>query len=111
MKFYLPNSVFIVGTIICFLEAFAAPKGSHPGPVLAFGMGVVLLRRAIIATPQPTPVIVSACFLIAIVVLGDHGLLDVDANFYLLSAPTVVAFVCYGFWEKIEKLWKRENLD
>src|SRR5690349_17665307 len=37
-------------------------------------MGILLVRRAIIVTPQPSVVIVAGCVLTALVVAGDHGL-------------------------------------
>jgi hypothetical protein len=100
-----PHSwVLGIGTLICFAEVFYAPTDSDPGPWVAAVLGILLLRRAIIATPQPTVVILSGCFLTAFVVLANHGLLNISKPVGI--GLMLVGFVGFGFWERIEKLWK-----
>jgi hypothetical protein len=100
----LPNSLLIVGAIICFAEIVRAPRNSDPGPWAAAVLGVLLLRRAIITKTQPWVVIVSGLLLAALMLAGDHGLLNINNPGWIVLMLT--AFACYGFWERIEKLWK-----
>jgi hypothetical protein len=104
MNVRLSNSILIVGTIMCFAELAYAPKDSDPGPWLTVVLGILLLRRAIITIPQPAVVILSGCFLAVVVVAGNHGLLNINKPVWI--GLLLVAFTCYGFWERIEKLWK-----
>ncbi len=104
MKIRAQNVVLGFGALLCFLEIFLAPKGSDPGPTLAAVMGILLVRRAIIVTPQPTVVIVAGCVLAALVVTGDHGLVNINDSIWI--ALILVAGVCYALWERIEKLWQ-----
>src|SRR5713226_5181167 len=57
VKIRLHSWVLGIGTLICFAEVVYAPQESDPGPWLTAVLGLLLLRRAIIATPQPTVVI------------------------------------------------------
>jgi hypothetical protein len=93
-----------VGTLICFAEVAYAPKDSDPGPWVTAVLGLLLLRRAIIATPQPAVVIFSGCFLTALMVAGNHGLLNINKPAWI--GLMLVGFAGFGFWERIEKLWK-----
>jgi hypothetical protein len=104
MKLRLPNSLLIIAMVISFAEVPYAPRDSAPGPWLTAGMGVILLRRAIIPTPQPSPVILWGCVLTALVVAGDHNLLNVNKSVWI--GLILVAGVVYAFWERFEKLWK-----
>lgn len=90
--------------LISLGDGFVAPKDSDPGRWAAAILGIVLLRRAIIVGPQPSPVILSGCILAAILVAGNHGLLNV--NKFVWLAAIVVAGIAYAFWEKIENVWK-----
>lgn len=102
----IPAQSFVLGfaALLCFLEIFLAPKGSNPGPMLAAVMGILLVRRAIIVTPQSPVVISAGCVLAGVAVAGDHCLVNTNKPIWI--ALTVIAFVCYGFWERIEKLWR-----
>lgn len=66
-------------------------------------MGILLVRRAIIITTQSTVVIVSGCALAAVAIAGDRGFVNINRIEWI--ALVVIAFVCYGLWERIEKLW------
>jgi hypothetical protein len=102
----IPAQCFILGfaALLCFLDAFLAPKGAEAGPGLTAVMGILLVRRAIIITPQSAIVIVAGCALAGFVVVANHNLLNVNKPIWI--GLTVIAFVCYGLWERIEKLWK-----
>jgi hypothetical protein len=100
----LHSWVLGIATLICFAEVAYAPKESDPGPWVAAALGLLLLRRTIIATPQPTVVILSGCFLTAFVVAGNHGLLNINKPVGI--GLILLGFAGFGFWEKIEKLWK-----
>jgi hypothetical protein len=104
MKIRAQNVVLGFAALLCFLETVLAPKESDPGPMLAAVMGILLVRRAIIVTPQPAVVIFAGCVLTGIVVAGDHSLVNINKPIWI--ALTVLAFVCYGLWESIEKLWR-----
>jgi hypothetical protein len=104
MKLRTQNVVLGVAALLCFLEIFLAPKGGDPGPTLAVVMGILLVRRAIIVTPQPAAVIAAGCVLTALVVGGDHGLVNINKPIWI--ALILIASVCYALWERIEKLWR-----
>jgi len=104
MKLRAQNFVLGFAAVVCFLESVAAPRGSDPGSVAAAVMGILMLRRAIIVTPQPTVVIVAGCVLTALVVVGDHALVHINNPTWI--AVLLIAAVCYGLWERIVKLWK-----
>jgi hypothetical protein len=45
--------------------------------------------------------IVSGCALAALAIAGDRGIVNINRIEWI--ALTVIAFVCYGLWEHIEK--------
>ena len=100
----IPAQCFVLGlaALLCFLDAFFAPKGGDPGPALTAVMGILLVRRAIIVTPQAVVVIVAGCVLAGVALAGNHGVISVNRPIWI--GLTVVAFVCYGLWERIVKL-------
>jgi hypothetical protein len=100
----IPAQCFILGfaAVLCFLDSLLAPRGGDPGPALTAVMGILLVRRAIIVTPQSAVVIIAGCVLAGVAVLGNHGLVNVNRPIWI--GLTVIAFVCYGLWERIEKL-------
>ena len=100
----LHSWVLGIAALICFAEVAYAPKDGDPGPWAAAVLGLLLLRRAFIATPQPTVVILSGCFLTAFVVAGNHGLLNINKPVGI--GLIFLGFAGFGFWERIEKLWK-----
>jgi hypothetical protein len=102
----IPAQSFVLGfaALVCFLEIVFAPRESDPGPILAVVMGILLVRRAIIVTPQPTVVIVAGCVLAALTVAGDHSLVNINSPIWIVLI--LIAFVCYGLWERIEKLFR-----
>jgi hypothetical protein len=104
VKIRLHSWILGIGTLICFADVAYAPTDSDPGRWVSAVFGLLMLRRAIIATPQPPVVVLSGCFLTAFVVAGNHGLLNINkpAGIGLI----LLGFAGFGFWEKIEKLWK-----
>jgi hypothetical protein len=103
LKVGAQSVVLGIAAVLCFIEAFVAPKESDPGPALTAVMGILLVRRAIIITMQPTVVIVAGCGLAALAIAGDRGFVNINRIEWIVL--TVIAFVCYGLWERIEKLW------
>jgi hypothetical protein len=104
MRFRLPNSLLSVAAVVTFVAVPYAPKDSDPGPWLTAVWGILLLRRAIITVPQPVVVILSGCFLTALTLAGDHGLININRPMWI--GTMLVGFISYGLWERIEKLWK-----
>jgi hypothetical protein len=107
MKIRAQSVVLGFGALLCFLEIVLAPKGSDPGPAVAAVMGLLLVRRAIIITPQPSVVIVAGCVLTALVIAGDHGLVNINKPVWI--AMILIASACYALWERIEKLWRQQK--
>lgn len=103
MKLRFQALLLALGAMVCFVEVFAAPKGSDPGPWAAAILGVVLLRRAIITAPQPHVVIAAGWLLTLLLLAGDHGLLSVNSPAWLVLI--ILAGICYAFWEKLQRLW------
>ncbi len=63
MKLRGQNFVLGFAALVCFVDALVASRESDPGPALTAVMGILLVRRAVIITPQPTVVIVAGCVL------------------------------------------------
>jgi len=103
MKVHLSNAILIAGAGICFADIVYAPRDNDPGPWLTAVLGILLLRRAIVAVPQPAVVILSGCVLTTLVVLGNQGLLNINKPIWI--GLILVAFTAFGFWERIHKLW------
>jgi len=103
MKLRAQNFVLGFAALLCFVDAFVAPRESDPGPPLTAVMGILLVRRAVIITPQPTVVIVAGCVLAGLAVTGNHALVNI--NNWAWIALMLIAGVCYALWERIEKLW------
>jgi hypothetical protein len=102
----LPAQCFVLGfaAVLCFLDSFLAPRGNDPGPALTAVMGILLVRRAVIITPQSAIVIFAGCLLAGLAVAGNHGFININKP--ILIALILIAGVCYALWERIEKLWK-----
>ena len=102
----IPAQSFVLGfaALICFVDAFLAPRGGDPGPALTAVMGILLVRRAIIVTPQSAVVIVAGCVLAGLAVSGDHGFVNINKPIWI--ALILIAGVCYALWERIENLLK-----
>ena len=105
MKLRAQNFVLGFAALSCFLDSFLVPKGDDPGPVVTAVFGILLVRRAIIVTPQPLIVIAAGCAVAVEMLAGNHGLVNINRPAWI--ALGLVAFVCYGWWERLEKLWKK----
>jgi|ERR1700683_1782959 len=103
-RIYVPNTLLTIGALLCFADLVYAPRNSDPGPLVTAVLGILLLRRAITSARQPVAVILSGCILVTLMLTGNHGLLD--GNKLAWIVVMLVAFACFGFWERIEKLWK-----
>jgi len=107
MKLLRMNSLLTLAALVCFSEIVRAPKDSDPGPLLTAAFGLFLIRRAIMAAPQPIVVILCGLYLAAAAVASNHGIVSSRSLTWLLSVAA--AFVCFGFWEKIAGLVRRKE--
>jgi len=103
MKIRAQNAVLGLAAVLCFVDAFVAPKESDPGPALTAVMGILLVRRAIIVTPQSPVVIFAGCVLAGLMVVGNLSFVNLNRPIWM--GLILILFVCYGLWERIEKLW------
>lgn len=101
------SRLFVVAAVISFAEAALAPKGSDPGPWAAAVLGILLLRRAIVAAPQPLVALLSGYVLTLVLLAGDHRVINVNSPVWI--AVIVAAGVAFGFWERLERLWRRHR--
>ena len=98
------NFVLGVAALLCFLDAFIV-KGDDPGPAVTAVLGILLVRRALVISRQPPIVIVAGCALTAIFLAGNHGFVNVNKPVWIALA--LLAFVFFGWWERIVKLCKK----
>lgn len=101
--------VFGAAFVACFVDVilFRQGGGPGPGPWAAAVLGLLLLRRTIVTTPQPDIAVVSGCLLAAVFIAGDHGLLHLGQPLWL--AVIIAAGICFAFAERIEKLWNSRS--
>jgi len=102
VKIRAQNFVLGFAALLCFVDSLVA-KGDDPGPALTAVMGILLVRRAVIVTPQPTVVIVAGCALALLTLTGNHRLVNINTPAWI--ALMLIAGVCYALWERIQKLW------
>ena len=76
MKIRAQNIALGLAAAVCFLDSFLA-KGNDPGPIVTAVLGILLVRRAVVITRQPRIVIIAGCALTALVVGGNHNLVNV----------------------------------
>jgi hypothetical protein len=50
-------------------------------------------------------VIVAGCAMAGLAVLGNHSLVNINKPIWIVLV--LIAAVCYGLWERIEKLWTK----
>jgi len=106
-NFPLRNSLLIVAMLACFATAARMPDGNDPGPLATVVLGILLLRRGAAVRPQPMPVILSGCLITVLTITADRGLVSGDTVLWIILV--LVGFACYGFWERIEKLWRKPD--
>ena len=46
------HRITCLAALLCFINGFLARKGSDPGPALTAVMGILLVRKAVIITPE-----------------------------------------------------------
>lgn len=98
-----------LASLISFLDVFAAPKESDPGPWAAAILGILLLRRALVAVPQPGMVVASGWILTLLFVGESHGVLNLNDVVWIVLV--VISGICFAFWERIEKRWTQRGSD
>jgi hypothetical protein len=103
MRYRAQTVVLSIAALFSFADVFLAPRDRDPGPWAAAVLAILLIRRAIITTHQPTVVILAGCMLTVLLLAGNHGLLNVNEPIWLVLV--VVSGICYAFWERIEKFW------
>jgi hypothetical protein len=104
MKLRAQNFVLGLAAAACFVDSFLVPRGDDPGPILTFVMGILLVRRAVVITPQPTVVIVAGCALTVLALIGNHHLVNVNTPLWI--GLLIISAVCYALWERIQRLWR-----
>jgi len=92
------NYVLGFAALLCFIDSFLVPKGDDPGPAVNAVFGILLVRRALVVTPQSLIVIVAGCAVTAEMLAGNHGLVNINKPVWI--ALGVVAFACYSWWER-----------
>lgn len=103
MKLRTQNVVLGFAAALCFVDSFLIPKGNDPGPVATAVMGILLVRRAMIVTPQPMIVVVAGCALTGLILISNHQLVYVNTPVWI--GLFIISAVCYALWERIQKLW------
>lgn len=107
MNFPFRSFLLNGAAVMCFGDAFLASKDSEPGPWAAGILGILLLRRGIIAVPQPPVVIVSGCVLTGLLLAGNHNLLNVKNPIWI--AFILAAGILFAFWERLEQIIKQRR--
>jgi hypothetical protein len=107
MKIGAQNLALSLAAAACFLDSFLA-KGEDPGPLLTAVFGILLVRRAVVVTRQSPVVIIAGCALTAMIIAGNHGWININKPMWI--ALVLLGFVCFGWWERIQKLWSRPGL-
>ena len=106
MQLRAQNFILGLAALICFVDAFIV-KGDDPGPVLTAVLGILLVRRAVVISPQSPIVLIAGCILTALVLAGNHSVVNINKPLWIVLA--IVGFVFFGLWERIVKLCKKVN--
>lgn len=104
MQIRAQNFVLGLAAVICFVDAFVA-KGEDPGPAPTAVLGILLVRRALVISPQPPIVIVAGCILTALVLAGNHSVVNINKPVWIVLV--LVGFVFFGWWERIVKVYRK----
>jgi hypothetical protein len=104
MKLRAQNFVLGLAALVCFVDAFVA-KGEDPGPALTAVLGILLVRRALVISPQSPLVIIAGCVLTALVLAGNHSVVNINKPLWIVLA--LVGFAFFGWWERIVNLWRK----
>jgi hypothetical protein len=98
------NFVLGLAALVCFIDAFVA-KGDDPGPAITAVLGILLVRRALVISPQSPLVIIAGCVLTALVLAGNHSVVNINKPLWIVLA--LVGFAFFGWWERIVRLWRK----
>jgi len=98
------NFVLGLAALLYFLDAFIT-KGDDPGPALTAVFGILLVRRALVITPQSPIVIIAGCALTALILAGNHGFVNINKPVWIVMV--FVGFALFGWWERIVKLCRK----
>jgi hypothetical protein len=110
--FDLPRALLFLAAVICFaqladvpwhgpLTNVFEPPGMDPDPWTIAIWGLLLVRRALVAKDPPLPVVISGCFVAAVLTTASHSLLKL--NNLIFIPLSLVAAACFLLWERIEK--------
>jgi hypothetical protein len=64
-----------------------------------------MVRRALVISPQSPLVIIAGCVLTALVLAGNHSVMNINRPLWIVLA--LVGFAFFGWWERIVKLWRK----
>jgi hypothetical protein len=109
--------LLVVAAIFCFRELARVPwhgstvdlfdcPGMDPDPWTIAIWGGLLVPRTLSVKDPPAPVVVSGCLVAAFMIAESRGLVKISAAIGLPLA--IAAAICFGLWERTEKLWTRK---
>jgi hypothetical protein len=98
------NFVLGLAALVCFIDAFVA-KGDDPGSAITAVLGILSVRRALVISPQSPLVIIAGCVLTALVLAGNHSVVNINKPLWIVLA--LVGFAFFGWWERIVRLWRK----
>ena len=104
MELRAQNVVLGLAALVCFIDALVV-RGDDPGPAVTAVLGILLVRRALVISPQSPIVIIAGCALTALILAGNHRLVNINKPVWI--ALVLVGFVFFGWWERIVKLYKK----
>ncbi|MGB6197996.1 MAG: hypothetical protein WBF35_00465, partial [Candidatus Acidiferrales bacterium] len=93
-KFRLPRAVLLLAAVICFAELASVPwhgsvinmfepPGRDPDPLTIAIWGLCLLVRVLAAKDPPAPVVISGCFVAAVMIVASHSILKLNPFVYI----------------------------
>jgi|ERR1700722_138429 len=88
------NFVLGLAALVCFVDAFVA-KGDDPGPAITAVLGILLVRRALVISPQSPLVIIAGCGLTALVIAGNHSVVNISNTF--VQYPSLCGDIACSF--------------
>ncbi len=112
IRLQMPNVLLIPPAIICFLEGAREPLrqiftvSGDPLPLEIAFLGSLLVGRSLWSKRLPVPVVVSGYVLTAVSVGMDRGVI---ADNFGWAAVVLAGFACFGWWRKVERIWKRDE--
>lgn len=104
--FRLPNIFLVLPAVVCFLQAARMPWTGDLNSVQFDVLGGLLLAKALFGGPEPIPAVVAGYILCGVVVAAARGVLPDNLA---ITAVVIVSGVCFFWWRKVERLWKRDE--